>query len=108
MKKGSADMPGRHINDHQTRLYMKLRLTEGVAIAAAKSGLSQATAYRLEKDRRLPSQRKEPRGRRRRPDPLASVFEQEVVPMLIWRIRNSRGGILDGHSLAQLHSPPEG
>lgn len=60
---------------------MKLRLTEKVAIAAAKAGVSLPTAYRLEKDRRLPSQRKEPRSRRR-PDPLASVFEQEVVPML--------------------------
>ena len=60
---------------------MKLRLTKGVAVAAAKAGLSVATAYRLENDRRLPSQRKAPRERRR-PDPLASVFEQEVVPML--------------------------
>jgi len=60
---------------------MKLRLTESVTVAAAKAGMGLATAYRLEKDRRLPSQRKAPRARRR-PDPLASVFEQEVVPML--------------------------
>jgi hypothetical protein len=35
----------------------------------------------FEKDPGLPSQKKAPRGRRR-PDPLASVFEAEVVPLL--------------------------
>ncbi len=30
---------------------------------------------------RLPSQRKAPRGRRR-PDPLADIFDSEVVPLL--------------------------
>ena len=44
-------MPGRHINDHQKRLFMKHRQNDGVAVAAAKAGLSAATGYRLEKAR---------------------------------------------------------
>ena len=51
------------------------------AIAAAKAGFSTATAYRIETDPRLPSQKKKPRGRRR-PDPLAGVWDSEIVPML--------------------------
>lgn len=60
---------------------MKLRLTEGPSKAAAKAGFSTATAYRIEQDPRLPSQKKPPRERRR-PDPLAEIFEAEVVPLL--------------------------
>src|SRR4051812_47783950 len=63
------------------RLYMKLRHTNTIPIAAAKAGFSPSTAYRLAKDPRLPSQRKAPRGRRR-PDPLASVWDSEIVPLL--------------------------
>lgn len=60
---------------------MTFRKTDGTAVAAAKASISTATAYRIEKDPRLPSQKKPPRGRRR-PDPLAAVFDAEVVPML--------------------------
>jgi len=60
---------------------MKSRQTKAPAIAAAQAGLSTATAYRIEADPRLPSQKKMPRGRRR-PDPLAGVWEGEIVPML--------------------------
>jgi hypothetical protein len=60
---------------------MKSRQTNGPAIAAAKAGFSPATAYRLEADPRLPSQKQKQRGRRR-PDPLAGVWEGEIVPML--------------------------
>src|SRR5437868_7539167 len=37
--------------------------------------------YRMEQDLRLPSQKRSPRGRRRR-DPLAAVWDSEVVPLL--------------------------
>ena len=74
-------MPGRHITDHQMRLYMKFRQTDTPSVAAAKASFSTSTAYRFEKDPRLPSQKKAPRERRR-PDPLADIFEAEVVPML--------------------------
>jgi len=52
---------------------MKFRQTNTIPIAAAKAGFSSSTAYRLDTDPRLPSQRKAPRGRRR-PDPLAGVW----------------------------------
>jgi hypothetical protein len=60
---------------------MKFRQTNPTAAAAAKASISIATAYRIEKDPRLPSQRKAPRERRR-PDPLGDIFKAEVVPML--------------------------
>ena len=74
-------MPGRHINDHQMRLYMKSRLTENKPTAAAQAAISLKTAYRIERDPRLPSQKSAPRGRRR-PDPLLAIFDAEIVPML--------------------------
>ena len=63
------------------RLYMKFRQADTPPVAAAKASFSTSTAYRFEKDPRLPSQKKERRGRRR-PDPLAGIFEAEVVSML--------------------------
>jgi len=55
--------------------------TDTVDIAAAKAGVSRATGYRIEADPRLPSQKKASRGRRR-PDPLADVWDTEIVPIL--------------------------
>jgi hypothetical protein len=60
---------------------MKSRQTNARAIAAAKAGFSAATAYRIEADPRPQSEKKRPRGRRR-PDPLAGVWEGEIVPIL--------------------------
>jgi transposase InsO family protein len=60
---------------------MKSRQSNVPSIAAAKAGFSTATAYRIEADPRLPSQKKKPRGRRR-PDPLAGVWDSEILPML--------------------------
>jgi transposase InsO family protein len=60
---------------------MKFRRADTPSTAAAKACFSTATAYRLEADVRLPSQWKSPRTRRR-PDPLAGIFDEEVVPML--------------------------
>ena len=77
----NRSLPGRHITDRQMRLYMTLRHTEPPIIAAAKAGFSTAAAYRIEQDPRLPSQKKMPRGRRRQ-DPLAAVWDSEVVPLL--------------------------
>ena len=68
---GEASVPGRHINDHQKRLFMKHRQNDGVAVAAAKAGRSTATGYRLEKARSAPPPPRPPRGRRR-PDPPTS------------------------------------
>jgi hypothetical protein len=63
------------------RLYMKFRLSEGPPTAAARAGFSVATAYRIEQDPRLPSQKTAPRSRRRS-DPLAVIFDGDVVPLL--------------------------
>src|ERR1700686_4501010 len=63
------------------RLYMIYRHSKDATVAAAKSGFSRATGYRIEDDPRLPSQKKAPRGRRR-PDPLAEIWDGEIVPIL--------------------------
>jgi hypothetical protein len=60
---------------------MSYRQTRSPEAAAAKAGFSTASAYRIEGDPRLPSQKKAPRGRRR-PDPLAPYWDAEIVPIL--------------------------
>ena len=60
---------------------MKYRQNNSIEVAAAKASISRATAYRIDKAVRLPSQDKPPRGRRR-PDPLEHIFDTEVVPLL--------------------------
>lgn len=60
---------------------MSYRQTLAPEAAAAKAGFSTATAYRIEDDPRLPSQKAAPRGRRR-PDPLEPYWDAEVVPIL--------------------------
>src|ERR671911_783202 len=77
----SPPLPGRHVTDRQMRLYMKFRQTNDPAVAGPKAGSSTATAYRIEADPQLPSQTTKPRGRRR-PDPLAAVWDGEILPML--------------------------
>ncbi|MFA1621993.1 IS21 family transposase [Rhizobium mongolense] len=63
------------------RLFMKLRQTNSVTVAAAKASIGRTTAFRLAKNPRLPSQKTKARGRRR-PDPLAKIFDAEIVPLL--------------------------
>jgi transposase InsO family protein len=60
---------------------MDFRRTDDAAVSAAKSSFSRASGYRIEDDPRLPSQKKVPRGRRRR-DPLATLWDEEIVPIL--------------------------
>ena len=60
---------------------MTLRRKFSPAIAATKAGFSTAAAYRFEHSPGLPSQRKTPRKRRRQ-DPLADIWESDVLPML--------------------------
>jgi hypothetical protein len=67
-------LPGRHITDCQMRLYMSLRQAETPTVAAAKAGFSAASAYRIEQNPRLPSQKQPPRGRRRRERGLLILF----------------------------------
>lgn len=60
---------------------MSYRQTLAPEAAAAKAGFSTATAYRIDDDPRLPSQKKTPRERRR-PDPLEPYWDAEIVPIL--------------------------
>ena len=60
---------------------MILKKTHTIDVAAAKAGFSRATGYRLAEDPSLLSGKAAPRGRRR-PDPLADIFETEVEPIL--------------------------
>lgn len=76
-------MPGSHVNDQQVRLYMTHRKTHSQRTAAAKTGISVATARRIERDPRPPSSRKKPRDYRTRHDPLEGVWDEEVLPLLI-------------------------
>ena len=60
---------------------MKLRQTHPIEVAAAKADFSRSTGFRMAQDPRLPSQKMQPRERRR-PDPLETIFDAEVVPLL--------------------------
>ncbi len=75
-------MPGRHINDQQVRLYMRLRADHSQVTSAAKAGLSVSTGRRTENDPQPPSAKRQRRTYRTRPDPLAGLWDEEVVPML--------------------------
>jgi hypothetical protein len=74
-------LAGRHVTDQQMRLFMSLRRNHSPAVAGATAGFSTSAAYRFEKDPRLPTQKKSHRERRRA-DPFADVWENEVLPML--------------------------
>ena len=50
---GILPLPGRHVTDHQMRLYMTFRQIDGPAVAAAKASISTATAYRYERTHQL-------------------------------------------------------
>lgn len=75
-------MPGRHVTDRQVRLCMDIHRTTPQAVAAARAGVSVATARRIERDPRPPSERREPRHWRTREDPLALVWDGFIVPLL--------------------------
>ena len=74
-------MPGTKITDHQVSKYKAERKRATQEIAAAKTGISVRTARRIEQATGLPSQCGE-RGWRTRTDPLAGVWDEEVVPLL--------------------------
>jgi hypothetical protein len=61
---------------------MDERRTAPQTVAAARAGVSVATARRIERDPRPRSERREPRHWRTREDPLALVWEGFIVPLL--------------------------
>lgn len=80
-KRKAATVPGKRITDLQVSKYKELRGKHGQEAAAAKTGISVASARRLDTAVVLPSQRP-PRRCRTRADPLGEVWAAEVVPML--------------------------
>ena len=60
---------------------MTLKMNNPVAVAATKSGFSQASGDRLKASSKLPSQKKAPRSRCRL-DSLGEIFEAEVLSLL--------------------------
>jgi hypothetical protein len=74
-------VPGKKITDQQVRKYKAMRRQATQEIAAARMGISVRSARRIEKAEKLPSQRG-PRHWRTRSDPLAGVWEAELVPLL--------------------------
>jgi hypothetical protein len=77
----AATVPGKRITDLQVSKYKELKGKHGQEAAAAKTGISVASARRLDTAVVLPSQRP-PRHWRTRADPLGEVWAAEVVPML--------------------------
>jgi transposase InsO family protein len=77
----TSRMPGKKITDHQVLKYKEHRNKLTQSAAAAKAGISERSARRVEGSDALPSQR-QPRSWRTRQDPLADVWDAEVVPLL--------------------------
>src|SRR3712207_3871015 len=80
-RNGDSDVPGKPVTDQQARAYMQDRLRHSQRVAAARAGISERTARRIEADPRLPSQRQPERGRTV-PDPLAAAWEPVLLPIL--------------------------
>jgi Mu transposase, C-terminal domain len=80
------------VTDAQVGLLRK-RMAEGKTIvsAAAAAGMSERSAYAW-KQGALPSETRGPRTWRTRPDPFASVWDSEVVPLLV----ADTAGVLEG------------
>ena len=74
-------MPGKRITDHQVHKYKQHRNKLSQVAAAAKAGLSERSARRIEGAQGLPSQRAQ-RSWRTREDPLSAAWDSEVVPLL--------------------------
>ena len=79
-------MPGRPATDQQVKLYMEYRHHHTQRVAAARSGLSERTGRRIERDPRLPSQKTAERPLRRQTvDPLDGLWESDILPLLAAR-----------------------
>jgi hypothetical protein len=74
-------MPGKRITDHQVHKYKQHRNKLSQVASAAKAGISERSARRIEDAQSLPSQRPQ-RNWRTREDPLSKVWCSEVIPLL--------------------------
>ena len=74
-------MPGKRVTDHQVHKYKEDRKRLTQVASAAKAGISERSARRVEQADQLPSQHPA-RTWRTRSDPLGEVWQAEVVPLL--------------------------
>ncbi len=93
-------MSGNKITDQQVKRYMKFRQTEKQVTAAAKAGISERSARRIDKHELQP--KTEERSWRTRPDPLTQVWESIIVPILQKDSEITPVGIFD--HLCEFHS----
>ncbi|KKO47978.1 hypothetical protein VT06_13875, partial [Arsukibacterium sp. MJ3] len=73
-------MPGTRITDQQVTIYMKHKKRNSQVVAAAKAGISERSARRIDKQNESPSAIK--RQWRTRTDPLESIWDSIVLPLL--------------------------
>ena len=73
-------MSGKSITKHQVNLYMSYRQKHNQVKAAAKAGISERSARRIESGQHAVS--RQPRLYRTRKDPFNGAFEQHLVPLL--------------------------
>lgn len=80
-------MSGHHISDQQVLKYMTERRHHSQATAAAKAGISERSARRIENAPYLPSQKKKPREWRTRRDCLEHIWPKVEALLAIEGIR---------------------
>lgn len=74
-------MTGKTITQQQVDLYMSYRNKNKQNVAAAKAGISERSARRIDKNELLPGKAR--RNYRTRADPFDGDFEKHLVPLLI-------------------------
>jgi hypothetical protein len=73
-------MPGTSITKQQVKLYMSYRKNHSQVKSAAKAGISERSARRIENGEHQTQH--QPRQYRTRKDPFNGLFEQHLVPLL--------------------------
>lgn len=91
-------MPGKAITEQQARLYMEHRKTQHQTVSAAKAGVSERSARRIDHDQR----NKRPRDWRTRKDPLEPIWESIVLPLIQGNAAITPVGLFD--HLCEYHS----
>ena len=87
------------VSDAQVRLLRQKRMEKKTQeTAAATAGMSVRAARKWEKGGPLPSETKRPRGWRTRADAFASVWQTDVVPLLV----ADKAGILEGKTVLEV------
>ena len=86
-------MSGKYISDKQVNLYMVQRIKYSQVIAAAKSGISERTASRI--DNGIHQPKLSTRTWRTRSDPLALIWQPIILPLLQQSDGLSSVGIFD-------------